>query len=174
MRDGEFVIASAYKRKRIDYNIYDEIGKGHEIHMALFEDEYPEESRARANSTHGNLLDVKTKASDTVSLVSSNSSFPSIGRRGSNAGVIRKSEFPTMPRRSAFPTLPSNSSFQGTSTHKRKTSLTFRTTAKTLIAVENLKKDASMGAAFPVVPDSPDFIIPEPKLAPIAMRQVFD
>ena len=175
-RDGEFSITSAYRRKRIDYNKYDDKGYGHEIHRDLFEAEPPEECRPRADSIiQGNLLGVKDKSQDTVSLVSSNSS---LGRRGSGPGPRRTSHFPqapsgnfpTIPRKSAFPTLPSHSSFQGTSNSKRKTSHKFRTTAQALIALP--LKDRSV--SFPAVPDSPGFILPEPKFSSTTMRQVIE
>ena len=176
-RDGEFSISTTYRRRRIDYNKYDEIGNGHEIHRDLFEAEPPEESRPRSDSIHGKLLDVKDKSLDTVSMVSSNSS---LGRRGSGPAVRRASNFPqapsgnfpTIPRKSAFPTLPSHSSFQGTSNSKRKASHKFRTTAQALIALP--LKDRSIGASFPAVPDSPGFNLPEIKFPSAPMSQVIE
>ena len=75
--------------------------------------------------------------------------------------------------KSAFPTLPRNSSFQGVK-DKRKTSLTFRTTAQVVMALSPEIKGAA--PSFPTVPDSPEFIPPQAPLIPpaplVTLRQV--
>ena len=160
VRDGEFSINTNYRRKRVDYTVYDNIGHGHEIHFDSFEDEFHESSMV----AQGNLLDA---VGDTTSLVS-RPSARLVSRRPSN--FDRVSNFPTMPGKAAFPTLPRNSSFQGVKDKKKPALRKFSVAAKTVMAFP--MNDTTVGTSFPTVPDSPSFIPPETKFPTVTIRQV--
>ena len=173
--DGDFSISSKYRRKRLDYNIYDEVGCGHEIHQELFEEEF----RDRTNTGTGPMIFVNDadKNSDVVSLGSTSTRLTQ--RKSSTATNMRMraSNFPSLPGGqprlvSNFPTLPRNSSFQQGVKENYKKKPTFQGTARKvsqgLMAFPI--KESTVGASFPVVPDSPPFIAPEAKQ--FTLRQV--
>ena len=173
--DGDFSISSKYRRKRLDYNIYDEVGCGHEIHQDLFEEEF----RDRTNTGTGPMIFVNDadKNSDVVSLGSTSTRLTQ--RKSSTATNMRMrtANFPSLPGGqprlvSNFPTLPRNSSFQQGVKENYKKKPTFQGTARKvsqgLMAFP--LKESTVGASFPVVPDSPPFIAPEAKQ--FTLRQV--
>ena len=167
---------SKYRRTRILYNKYDEIGCGHQIHIDEFEDEATDLARESTSSkSSSNLL---TVGRDSESMTSHSSTYTKLSARTTHSRI--NSAFPSKPiglqaprTKSAFPTLPRNSSFQGVK-DKRKTSLTFRTTAQVVMALSPEIKGAA--PSFPTVPDSPEFIPPQAPLIPpaplVTLRQV--
>ena len=171
--DGDFSISSKYRRKRLDYDIYDEVGCGHELHQNLFEEEF----RDRTNTGPMIFVNDSDKNSDVVSLGSTSTRLTQ--RKSSTATNMRMrgSNFPSLPGGqprlvSNFPTLPRNSSFQQGVKENYKKKPTFQGTARKvsqgLMAFPI--KESTVGASFPVVPDSPPFIAPEAKQ--FTLRQV--
>ena len=77
VRNGEFTLNTRYVRKRIDFNIFDDIGHGHKIHKALF-DRIP--SLDRQLSTE---IDDPFQELDRMSAGSSNANYPTLRRRSS-------------------------------------------------------------------------------------------
>ena len=171
--DGDFSISSKYRRKRLDYDIYDEVGCGHELHQNLFEEEF----RDRTNTGPMIFVNDSDKNSDVVSLGSTSTRLTQ--RKSSTATNMRMrgSNFPSLPGGqprlvSNFPTLPRNSSFQQGVKENYKKKPTFQGTARKvsqgLMAFPI--KESTVGTSFPVVPDSPPFIAPEAKQ--FTLRQV--
>ena len=171
--DGDFSISSKYRRKRLDYDIYDEVGCGHELHQNLFEEEF----RDRTNTGPMIFVNDSDKNSDVVSLGSTSTRLTQ--RKSSTATNMRMrgSNFPSLPGGqprlvSNFPTLPRNSSFQQgvKENYKKKPTLqgTARKVSQGLMAFPI--KESTVGTSFPVVPDSPPFIAPEAKQ--FTLRQV--
>ena len=116
VRNGEFTLNTRYVRKRIDFNIFDDIGHGHKIHKALF-DMIP--SLDRQLSTE---VDDPFQELDRMSAGSSNANYPTLRRRSSvikrpnylttgrsvdiRASTSTTVKFPAMP--TAFPTAPTS------------------------------------------------------------------
>ena len=170
VRDGDFSVDRKYKRTRVVYDKYDEIGCGHQIHIDKFEEEAADHPPERSSA---NLLVV---GRDTDSMTSKISSYTKLSARTTHSGA--QSSFPRMPTagrtKSAFPTvstLPRNSSFQGVKDKKkpdRKISL--KTTASVVMALSPEIKGAA--PSFPTVPDSPTFLPPDTVGPQITLRQV--
>ena len=121
------------------------------------------------------------KNSDVVSLGSTSTRSTRLTQRKSSTATnmrnMRASNFPSLPGGqprlvSNFPTLPRNSSFQQGVKDNYKKKPTFQGTARKvsqgLMAFP--LKESTVGASFPVVPDSPPFIAPEAKQ--FTLRQV--
>ena len=142
---------SKYRRTRVVYDKYDEIGCGHRIHADKFENECTD----RTSEITTNLLNV---APDTNSMTSRTTRYT----RLSDLRQAAKTK-------SSFPTLPHNSSFQGLK-DKRKPSLMLNTTSETLTEVSPEIK--IMAPSFPTVPDSPELIPPDTPPTKVTMRQV--
>ena len=118
-----------YVRKRVDFNLFDDIGHGHKIHATLFNMIPPEMERQTSIGGGGGSYDMypsfdvdsiggseySAKGSTLGRRRSSfgkNSNYMSIGGRGANKrGTTSGSSnrFPTLP--TAFPKAPSNRSF---------------------------------------------------------------
>ena len=171
--DGDFSISSKYRRKRLDYDIYDEVGCGHELHQELFEEEF----RDRTNTGPMIFVNDADKNSDVVSLGSTSTRLTQ--RKSSTATNMRMraSNFPSLPGGqqrlvSNFPTLPRNSSFQQGVKENYKKKPTFQGIARKVSQASMAFpiKESTVGASFPVVPDSPTFIAPEAKQ--FTLRQV--
>jgi hypothetical protein len=118
VREGDFMANPKYVRKRIDFNLFDDIGHGHKIHATSF-NMNPELERQQSivggsydgadmDSTTGSGLSLGRRSS-----FSKGSNYLSLGRGGkpSDGRVISKRataspmRFPTVP--STFPRAPS-------------------------------------------------------------------
>ena len=111
-----------YVRKRIDFNLFDDIGHGHKIHAAAF-NIYPELNRHPSSGTNDTSkdLDVVSTTGSEVSALSTlgrrrsssfgkgavrNSNYMSLSKARASASVMK---FPSIP--SAFPKVPTKVSF---------------------------------------------------------------
>ena len=119
VREGEFMANPKYVRKRIDFNLFDDIGHGHKIHATSF-NMNPELERQQSitggnfdgadmDSTTGSGLSLGRRSSFTKG-----SNYLSLGRGGKPNDVRVTSNkrataspmrFPTVP--STFPRAPS-------------------------------------------------------------------
>ena len=148
------------------YNKYDEIGRGHQIHIDKFEDENSDRA-SEIQKTERGTANFLTVGKDTDSLTSRTSSYTRLSSRTTHSRTT--SAFPSRPTKSSFPTLPHNSSLQGVK-EKRKPSLALKTTEDTLIEVSPEINVAV--PSFPIVQDSPRFIPPEMVTPQATLRQV--
>ena len=117
-----------YVRKRIDFNLFDDIGHGHKIHATLFNMIPPEMERQTSIGGGGNFdnyrdFDVESTTGSEFSTKGStlgrrrssfgkNSNYLSIGSRGASKRATAagsSNRFPTLP--TAFPKAPSGTSF---------------------------------------------------------------
>ena len=148
------------------FNKYDEIGRGHQIHIDKFVDETSDRASEiqKTERGTGNFL---TVAKDTDSFTSRTSSYTRLSSRTTHSRTT--SAFPSRPTKSMFPSLAHNSSFQGVK-EKRKPSLALKTTEDTLIEVSPEIKVAA--PSFPIEPHSPQFIPPDMVAPQAAFRQV--
>ena len=162
---------SMYKRTRVVYDKYDEIGCGHEIHLDKFEEEAADHPPERSSA---NLLGVRK---DSDSITSKVSTHTKLSSRTTHGGA--QMSFPRLPTgagrtKSAFPTvstLPRNSSFQSPKTiRKPDRKLSLKTTAQVLMALSPEIRGAA--PSFPTIPDSPTFLPPETVGPQITLRQV--
>lgn len=135
---GDFTIPNKYKRKRIDFNMFDHIGHGHKIHEASFGNNSVE---------HSGFINGNDKDSDTTSITSVSSIVTR--RRGSSA-----QRRPSLAKTA----LTKTDSFKMTLDKSSSSLLKFRAASRTVMAFPT--KPTSVGASFPVVPDSPSFIPP--------------
>ena len=122
-KGADFVVNTKYVRKRVDFNLFDDIGHGHKIHATLFNMIPPEMERQTSiggnfdnyrdldvESTTGSEFSTKGSTLNRRSSFGKNANYLSIGRRSKGGTAAGSSmRFPTLP--TAFPKAPSGSSF---------------------------------------------------------------
>ena len=112
VREGEFMANPKYVRKRIDFNLFDDIGHGHKIHATSFNmnPEFERQPSISVGSYDSSDLDSTTGSGMSLARRSSftkGSNYLSLGRGGkaSDGRVISNKRATASPMR--FPTVPS-------------------------------------------------------------------
>ena len=127
-KGADFVINTKYVRKRIDFNLFDDVGHGHKIHATLFNMIPPGLERQSSiigsggnfenykdfdtESFAGSEHSAKGSTLERRSLSLKTSNYTSIGRGGNTKirkTAVPSNRFPTLP--TAFPKAPSGTSF---------------------------------------------------------------
>ena len=127
-KGADFVVNTKYVRKRIDFNLFDDIGHGHKIHATLFNMIPPALERQSsivggganfenykdfdAESSVGSEYSAKGSTLGSRSSIGKMNNYTSRGSRGNPKSRISagpSNRFPTLPK--AFPKAPSVSSF---------------------------------------------------------------
>ena len=132
MRVGEFTANTKYARKRVDFNIFDDIGHGHKIHATSFGMNPSMERQQSLDANNGSVNDLDLDSNDgSVSLIMSSG-----GRRRSSVATS------TLKRPSYIP--------GSKGIDKRATASPMK-----FPAVPSAFPKAPTGASFPAVPESP-------------------